>query len=352
MNKKLLRLLGVLLICTLIVSGCDKGAGDLVAAKELLNDAESKIDYSSIDGMNLPPGTKIAFVTKDSGKSYWKAVQTGAQRAVDDLNEALGYEGEDKVKIVFTSPSSELEVEEQINLVDGILAENPSVLCLAAIDFQSLQAQFELARENQIPVIAVDSGVSNQLEESICATDNVAAGREAAVKMADLMEEEGEVAVLSHYAKTQSSIERVLGFTQEIEENYPYIHITEVDYQEDDESLADTALETLEANPRIKAYFGTNEDAALGIISACEEMNREDIIIVGFDSGNKQIKAVKDGTESGIISQNPYGMGYASVVAGARAVLKMGNDKFIDTGFRWISKENIEIEEIQKYLYE
>lgn len=55
--------------------------------------------------------------------------------------------------------------------------------------------------------------------------------------------------------------------------------------------------------------------------------------------------------EDGSVCQNPYGMGYATIVAGARASLGLESDKKIDSGFQWIDKNTIGLEEYARYLY-
>ena len=62
-------------------------------------------------------------------------------------------------------------------------------------------------------------------------------------------------------------------------------------------------------------------------------------------------KAIEDGKEVGSVCQNPYGMGYATIVAGARASLGLESDKKIDSGFQWIDKNTIGLEEYARYLY-
>ncbi|HIT91016.1 MAG TPA: ABC transporter substrate-binding protein [Candidatus Merdenecus merdavium] len=351
MKKKISLFIAIVLVINLSLAGCKKNPQDVVEAEVLLDEAQSKIDYTSIEGVNIPPKSHISFVGMDSKKPYWQAVEVGAQKAVDDLNESLQYEGEDKIKLVFESPSSGMEVEEQINMIDGILSENPTLLCMAAIDFNSFQAQFETAKENKIPVIAVDSGVSNGLEAAFCATDNFEAGKEAARQISQMLEGKGNIAILSHNPETQTSKDRIEGFTEEIKEHHPGLGIVEIAYENKDELLDVTASKVLEEHPEVDAYFGTNEDTILSILQACKDEKRDDIVTVGFDAGEKQVRAIKDGSLSGAVSQNPYGMGYVSIVAGARAIANMPNDKRVDTGFTWISKENIESEEIEKYLY-
>ena len=75
------------------------------------------------------------------------------------------------------------------------------------------------------------------------------------------------------------------------------------------------------------------------------------VVLMGFDAGEEQLKALEDGEIAGLIVQNPFGIGYASVVAAARTVLQVGNEAEVKTGYIWLTKENMEEESIQKMLY-
>lgn len=73
--------------------------------------------------------------------------------------------------------------------------------------------------------------------------------------------------------------------------------------------------------------------------------------MIGFDANDDEIQDLKDGTVDGLIVQNPFGMGYATVVAAARASLDMGNEAAVNTGYTWVTKENLKTDEVQKILY-
>ena len=77
----------------------------------------------------------------------------------------------------------------------------------------------------------------------------------------------------------------------------------------------------------------------------------KEIAVVGFDSGENQRNAVKEGTELGFIAQNPYGMGYAAVIAGVRADLDLEIDAFINTGYQWIDSSKLEDDLYSSYFY-
>ena len=44
-------------------------------------------------------------------------------------------------------------------------------------------------------------------------------------------------------------------------------------------------------------------------------------------------------------------MGYATVVAAARASLNMGNEAVVKTGYTGVTKKNLKTDEVQKILY-
>ena len=272
-------------------------------------------------------------------------------QAVKDLNQKMGYKGEDKIKISFEGPTEETDVESQINIIDAVLSENPSVLCLAAIDMESCQAQLEAAAENDIPVVVLDSGVQSDLVNSVCATDNYTLGTEAAKKLAEVIGGQGQIAVMTHVAASQTSRDRETGFMETITNNYPEIEIVNISHENPETSMTEMAEAVLKLYPDVKGYFGTNEHAANAVLDAVSTSGRE-IVVLGIDAGKKQIDAVKKGTEIGTFVQNSYGMGYATIVAAMRADLELENDAFINCGYQWIDGSNIELPEYANYLYE
>lgn len=316
---------------------------------KVLKEQAGTYDYTSLEELNPEPGTRIAVVVKNTKTGFWKNVKKGMDDAVEDLNEKMGYKGEDKIKISFEGPGNETDVESQINIIDAVLSENPSILCLAAIDMESCQPQVEEATLNGIPVVVLDSGVQSEQVNAICATDNYAAGTEAAKKMAEALGEKGQVAIMAHVETSESSQKRVAGFTDEMK-NHPEIEIVNISYENEETSMSELAEAVLKLYPEVKGYYCTNEIATNNVLDIVNTSDKE-VKVIGFDSGEKQIKAVKDGVELGMFAQNPYGMGYAIIVAGVRADQGLENDAFINTGYQWIDSTSIELPEYKNYLY-
>ena len=316
-----------------------------------LRENGSSIDYTSLEEINLEAGSHIAVVVKSTKNGFWTSVKRGMDAAVADLNEKLGYKGDDKIKLTFEGPSDETDVEDQINIIDAVLGENPDVLCLSAIDMDSCQAQLEAAEENGIPVIVLDSGVKTGNVNATCVVDNYQAGVQAAVKLADTIGGSGKIAVMTHVESAQNCQEREQGFTETIAEKYPDIEIVNISHQNEETSVSEMAESVLKLFSDVKGYFCTNENVSGYVLDAISASGKE-VAVVGIDAGKKQKDAIKSGKEVGVLVQNAYGMGYATVVAAARAALGLENDESINPGMEWIDSENISDERYANYLYD
>lgn len=337
----------------------DGESPDVTKEVELANEKEFLADYTTVDGLRLEAGSHIAFVVKNTDSGYWKTVITGINQAVADLNEYLGYKGSDSITCTIEGPKNETDIDGQVNILDAVIAENPDVVCLAAIDMDSCMAQLESATGETgigIPVIVLDSGVRNEeLIYSVCATDNRAAGREAAKHLCEEIGDEGQILIVSHMTTAETSQERVAGFQEEVKENHKNITVVRTisePAKEGDPTIGEQLAEVMNNYPDLKGIFCTNEDMSVQMLTLMAQYRDRGIQLVGFDLGQTQLEAVRSGKEVGVISQNPYGMGYATVIAAVRAVLNLENDDFIDSGFQWLDKDTIDLEENAKYIYE
>lgn len=345
------------------------------------------VAYSNVDGLTLEAGTYISVVGKSADQFYWKAVEAGAKQAVADLNEKLGYEGSDKIKFVYSGPSESYDVDEQVNILDEELARYPHALGIALIDSQSCGVQFDLAAQNGISIVTFDTTSDYQGVMARIETDNQSAATEAAVRLAEAMGEMGEVAIFMDDSKSATAKVRESAFIQEMEANHPGITVGNIYYEDNlDEIKEDIVAEirtgtyepveielgeevavseiTAEniSNDEVYNYIFVKNDDMAGIyttssalmemvIKYCEKYSRADIEIVGFDANEKQVEALKAGIVNGLVLQNPYGMGYATVVACARSIMNEGNEAVVNSGYTWLSQKNIEEEAIQKILY-
>lgn len=413
MIKKIRKWAAVALCAVICICGCVAKDGteepEKPAAAETKKDKpqkkeksyQKKLDmvkpsaYDNVMGLNLEEGTNLSIIGKAEGVPYWEEVRRGVEQAVKDINDNLGYEGKKQVKVTYSAPSTPDNVDEQVNILDEELARYPAAVGIAIADTQACEVQFDLAAESDIPVVAFDSGSDYQGLMAMVSTDNRMAAHEAAQRLAEAVGGSGEIMLFIHDSKSESAMSREQAFREELEANYQEITIAEVYYMDqlsemqeriaanaqtqelgngnlqtqavqdeggaevsanDEAASADTITEEdvidylFEKHPQIKGIYATNGDAVKCALEALER-NEAQASIIGFDADEEELDALREGKVEALVLQNPFGMGYAAVIASARAALSMGNEAVVDTGYVWLTKKNLEDEEIQKLLY-
>jgi ribose transport system substrate-binding protein len=317
-------------------------AGVAVVAASLAGCAANPGGSPSSNTGKLPANAVVSIVCKGFANEFWQAVKAGAEKAGKDLH----------VKVNFVGPSDETSASEQISLLQTTLAAHPNALGFAAIDSQAAAPLMEQAKTAGIPVIAFDSGVASDVPLTTVATDNKAAAGEAAKHIGQLLGGTGTVAVVSWDQTSQSAVDRRDGFIAEIKKDYPNIKLLDTVYGATADKATDVAKAELTANPDIKAIFGANEASAIGVVHAVQELKlTTPLVVVGFDSGQDQIDAINNGLEAGAITQDPVGMGYATVQQAVKAIEGKSMPKVIATGYYWYDKTNITDPKIVANLY-
>lgn len=290
----------------------------------------------------VPISLYIPIITKAIESPFWNAVQEGAEAAAREYGAQITFEGSKRGALP----------KEQLNLLENALNKNPQAIIFSALDSKAATPYLEKAQAAGIPVIGFDSGVDSPIVRTTVATDNYGAGVLAAEKMAEFIGGKGKVGLIVLDRSSKVGIDRGDGFVDTLTQKYPEIEVLPVAYNEgDDIRSAEIAKDILIANPDLNGMFGANENSAIGIMNAVREVGREgEIAIIGFDAA-RVADAVREGRIGGAVSQNPYAIGYEAVAAAVRAYRGEQLPAFIDTGFAWYDKSNLDTPEIQRLLY-
>ena len=165
--------------------------------------------YASAEEVYIP------LISKGFQHQFWQAVKAGADQAGKDFN----------VKVTFEGPETEAMVDKQIDMLSAALSKKPAAKGFAALDSKAAIPLLKKAQAAKIPVIAFDSGVDSDIPLSTATTDNKAASRLAADKMAELIGGAGDVAVLVHDQTSRTGIDRRDGFLEQMKAKYPKIKV-------------------------------------------------------------------------------------------------------------------------------
>jgi ribose transport system substrate-binding protein len=330
MKTRLRRGLAVLGIAALALSGC--------ATSDEVNNAGNQDSAGASDGP-----ISITLVAKVSGNAFWEAVNTGATAAGEELG----------VEVSFTGPTDESQIDKQADLFTTAINRGASAVAIAALDEEAITTALNDAKSKNIPVVAFDGELESDVPVATVATDNYAAGAEAARHMIEAIGGKGKVAVISHSQTASSGIDRANGFIEYVQENAPDIELLETQYCNSDQKMAqDKANAILLANPDLAGMYGTNDHCAVGAAAELETQNRTDTVtLIGFDSGSQQIDYIRQGVMAGAITQDPWQMGFSTVEIALAAINGETVEKNVDSGFHFYNKDNIDDEEIARCLY-
>lgn len=259
---------------------------------------------------------RIAVIPKGTTHDFWKSILAGALQAAGERGNA---------QIVWEGPAKEDQRAEQQQIVERYASEGVQAIILAPCDRQTLVFPVESALNKGIPVVIIDSGLEQT--EAIrnsdkylgyVATDNRQGGVEAAKRMIELLKgkEKPKVLMIRYQAGSESTEQRELGFRETIR-TAPGINFIEASDEAGAtvDSAQRVAERLLSDRKDLDGLFAPNESSTTGVLRALEVLQRAGSVkLVGFDGSDILIGALESGKLHGLVLQDPFDMGYQSVM--------------------------------------
>lgn len=293
----------------------------------------------------------IPIVAFDSGNSYQGIQcicmtdnQTAAAEGAAKLCEAIGESGE---VALLVQDSVSANAGERAQAFQQEIAENhPGVTVVETLYMDQLDSLKRQAAAEELGVTqeeletwtaaaAGEASAEGETQDSADASDSADAGAGAA----DTENSAGIDGEAADDGESMSETARA--------------KLEDINTLAEEMSDEDVIAYYLQKHPELAGCFATNGDAVSLGANVLENMDKtEDIVLMGFDAGSDQVEDLENGSIDGLIVQNPFGMGYATVVAAARTVLEIGNEAAVNTGYIWADRDNLEDEAVQAMLYE
>lgn len=207
----------------------------------------------------------------------------------------------------------------------------------------------------KIPVITFDSDAPGSKRLCFVGTNNYQAGYEAGKAMGEWLGDAGRIGICTfpgpdHLKKRQD------GFEAGLKAVAPGAKIVAVVNDEGDVAKAETQITAmLQANKEINGIFGAHGNPGPGAAAAVRSLGLQGkVSIMAFDFGMPVIELIEKGEIRGTVGQNPYLMGYMSMLLAYAAhhpteVPSMFKDfghvptAGIDTGVKILGKDDVGI---------
>src|SRR5882724_455746 len=248
----------------------------------------------------------IPIIVKDTTSAFWQIVLAGARKSGKDLN----------VNVPELGAQSESDINGQISILENAVSEKPAAIVISPTQRAALGKPIDEAAK-KVKIIGIDSAADSKAFTSFLTTDNVQGGRVAADGLgaaikAKYGKAEGDVALITSIPGVGSLDQRAKGFKEQLAAKYPGLKLVADKYAD---GMATTGLnmmtDLITANPNLRGVFASNLIMAQGAGQAIAENKAGDKIkLVGFDSDDKLVKLLTDGTIVALVVQDPYRMGY------------------------------------------
>ncbi len=284
--------------------------------------------------------TRIVMIPKGTTHLFWKSVETGAQQAAKEHD----------IDLTFIGPQREDDRSQQIDLVTNQAQKNDAVV-LAPLDRIALRGVALQVAQMGKPVVIIDSSLadSDSFITSYIATDNREAGRMAARKIAELLDGNGQVAMMRYLQGSASTEQREEGFLEEIKKHSGISVVSSEQYAGATASQAqDTATNLLTRFTRdgkltIDGIFTSNQSSTYGMLQSLRALSHAgNVKFIGFDGDASFIDAIKKKEMQGTLLQDPARMGYLGIKVAYAKLKGEPYEAIIDTGATMLTLENLD----------
>lgn len=249
---------------------------------------------------------QIAVIPKGTAHIFWKTVHAGAAKAAQELG----------VDITWIGAENEGDRKEEIDLVQNFISRGVNAIVLAPLDDKALVAPVEAATNKGIPVVIIDSALQSKAQISFVATDNLAGGKLGADRLGEVMGGKGKVILLRYAEGSASTRDREEGFLREIVLKFPGIQVVSSDQYAGvtKESALQVSQNLLNKFADVDGVFCPNESSAFGMLRALQTAGKAGKVkFVGFDTSKDLLDGLKNDAIQGLVSQDPFNMGYLGV---------------------------------------
>lgn len=274
-------------------------------------------------------GIRVGFVPKALNQEYWVntargAAAGGAKAGVTVLTEA---------------GQADTQVDEQINIVQNLVAEKVSAIVIAPTDSDLLKPVLDQVAK-KIPVILFDSPIPGwKPQTGFVGTPNFNGGQRMGRYLAKVIPH-GTLAVIRGIPGSQVDLDRVNGVLAGVKGSGIKV-VKEVAANFDREQAVGAMEDILQTNPNVSAVFCANDQMALGALQSLEANNATGRVkLVGFDGAIEATQQIIAGKMFATVAQDPYGMARIAVQEAVDKVKGQHVPLNVNTGDPLVTQRN------------
>ena len=285
---------------------------------------------------------KITYIQGVTGNPFYMSVTCGAAEAAKRLGVEFDAQGPQQY-----TPALQLRV------LNAVIAAKPDGILFTADDPVALTATLLEAKERGIKILSIDGDVKDMsVAISNVQSNNYDGGGQAAKRLIELIGGKGKVMAMMNSPAANVAQQRLFGFQDEIKK-HPDVTYLGVQYSNNQTAkAAGIVTSTIAANPDLAGIFtittNNTEGAATGVREA--QMVGK-VKIVGFDTSDPIVEAIRNGVVSADVVQYPYRVGQLGMEMMVDALNGKQVSRQVTTPFVIATPQNVDTPEVQKFIY-
>ena len=279
-------------------------------------------------------GEKIVFIQGVKGDGFYISMGCGVNAEAKKLGVSVSTQGPAKFDATLQRP-----------ILASVVASKPAAILIAPNDVVAMQKPLEQAAKAGIKVVLVDTTVKDpSFAVSQIASNNLAGGAAAFAAVKKLVPGGGKVLGIGVKPGISTTDARDKGFQDAVRKSGGKFVSLGQQYSNNEPSIAaQITTAALAKDPDLKAIFASNLFSAEGAATGIKQAGKEgQVVVVGFDAGPDQVKALKAGTVQALIAQQPYDIGVQGIQQAVAALRGQPTKKKITTGFTILTKANVD----------
>lgn len=252
-------------------------------------------------------GVRVAMVVKNLGNSFFEACRDGGLEAIEDL-------GAD-IELIYQGPSTPT-AEGQIEIIDSLIAQKVDAIAISANDVDALVPICRKAMTAGIKVISFDSGIASAGRIlHLAPSGDEFIGRSQVRMMAELIDFEGQIAILSASSQATNQNAWIEWMKKELEEpDYSKMELVTVVYGDDlsDKSYRE-AMGLFKSYPNLRGIISPTTVGIAATGKALEDAGKAgEIELTGLGLPSEMKQYIKNGTCRKMSLWNPIDLGYSA----------------------------------------
>jgi ribose transport system substrate-binding protein len=284
----------------------------------------------------------IVYVPGLTGNPFYSTVACGAQSVADKHNVDFSVQG---------APA--WDVAKQTAIVSAIIAKKPDGMMISHNDPKAMIAPLKRAKDAGIKIMTIDGDLADpSVVVSNIQSDNIEGGRLAGERMAELLGGKGTVIALDNDPGFPITEQRIEGFKEAIAK-HPGIKYLGLKYSHNEVAEAANIVSTTAgSNPDLNGVYTATTNNTEGAITGVREAKKEGkVSIVGYDTSEPIVEALRAGKVHGVIVQYPFGEGQKGIETLVKAIDGETVEREQTAPFVVATPENVDDEKVQQYIY-